>query len=704
MWQCPHGSPACWHSFPEAKGRRLLPAARTHLKAWRLQESQWVPADLMLGGGKSVEMHHSRQHSTAAAVIFWLLGLLCLGLSWPSVGAAQAPVTVEVEGVPLAMDVPPVIADGRTLVAVRFVGEAVGGQVEWDPVRRMVTVSTLQDSVVLTIGQREALVNGESVAMEVPAQLIANRTMVPLRFIAEALGCTVEWDGTTRTANILRWPSTVTGMTYETEGAAARVRISLSAPLLSVTPRTQGSAVQLDLYPAEVAGRQMERLVYDGMTRAVQLSTDGRTATLTADLWAVPPYSYTVSPDGREVILEFRPLVQRVQFYEEGRSPQVTIAATGAVAYTVQEDSASRRLILDLAEAVPAADVPAVQQINYGGLRSIRTAASPGGGTRVVLELSRDLHYDIVSTSLGLEIRFLPQLLEVKTERQADRTRLTLKGDLPMDAKVAVRDKQLLIEIPQGRSAVGSEVLAVNDSLVKAIRIQEGANPDAVLITVDLAYYISHQLVSSGGEQVVVDLINSPLYGKRIWVDAGHGWIPGGKDDPGAIGTTYGTKEKVVNLEVALALQRQLEEAGAIVYMTRTGDQGIDFRDRPAQVNRVRPPIDLFISIHHNSNTSPSVRGTETYYWTEQSWALAQYVHKAMVTYLGLPDRGVRRYDFWVVKETLAPSVLVELGYLSNPDEEYFIAEPGLGVRTYPEAAARGIFSGILDYVWQEIG
>lgn len=647
-------------------------------------------------------MHHSRQHSTVTAVIFWLLGLLCLGLSWPSVGAAQAPVAVEVEGVPLDMEVPPVIVEGRTLVAVRFIGEAVGGQVEWDPERRAVTVSTGKDTVILTIGRREALVNDEPVAMEVPALLVANRTMVPLRFIAEALDCTVEWDDATRTANILRWPSAVTGMTYETDAGSSRVRLSLSAPLLSVTPRTEGKSVHLDLYPAEVTAGQTERLVYDGLAQAIRLSNNGRTTTLTADLWAVPPYRYTVSPDGRELILEFAPLVQRVQFHEEGRSPQVTIATTGEVAYTVQEDKTGHRLILDLAEAVAAADIPAVQEINDGGVRTIRTTATRDGGTRVVLELSRELHYDIVSTSLGLEIRFLPQLLDVKTERHDDRTRLVLQGDLPMDAHVTVRDKQLLIEIPQGRSAMGSGVVAVDDPLVKQVRIQEGDNPDTTQITVDLAYYISHELVSSGGKQVVVDLINSPLYGKRVWVDAGHGRIPGGSDDPGAIGTTYGTKEKVVNLEVALALQRQLEEAGAIVYMTRTGDQGIDFRERPAQVNAVNPPIDLFISIHHNSNTAPSVRGTETYYWTEQSWALAQYVHKAMVAQLGLPNRGVRRYDFWVVKETLAPSILVELGYLSNPDDEYFIAEPGVGVRTYPEAAARGIFNGILDYLWQE--
>lgn len=643
----------------------------------------------------------SRRSGTIAAVIFLFVGLFVLGMGRSAAAAALAPITVQVEGAPLAMDVAPVVVADRTLVPVRFIGEAVAGTVDWDPESQQVTVIAGERTIVITVGQDAVTVNGQPAVMEVPAQIVEGRTMVPLRFIAEALGCTVEWDAETRTANILRRPSVITDMTYEVEGGTGKVRLRLSEPVLSVTPRVEGTSVYLDLYPAQVEVQQAERLVYDGLARAVRLSTDGRTAALQADLWEAAPQRYTVSPDGTEVTLEFAPVVRSVQFHEEGRSPQVVIATTAEVGYTVQEDSAAHRLIIDLDDAVPGADVAAVQQINHAALTSISTSARPGGGTRVVLQMPQEAAYDVVSTPLGLEVRLWPQLLTVQTDQYGDRTRLILNGDLPMDAQVAVQGNQLVIEIPQGRSGTAAGVQTVNDDLVKRIRVTD-TDADSVLVTVDLAYYISHQVVSNGAKQVAVDLINSPVYGKRIWIDAGHGKIPGGNDDPGTIGTTYGTLEKEVNLEVALALQRQLEEAGAVVYMTRTGDEGIDFRDRPAVVNAVNPPIDLFISIHHNANTSSAVRGTETYYWTEQSWALAQYVQKATASHLGFINRGVRRNDFYVVKATAAPSVLVELGYLSNPDEEYFIAEPGQTVRSYPEEAARGIFNGILDYSWQE--
>jgi N-acetylmuramoyl-L-alanine amidase len=65
---------------------------------------------------------------------------------------------------------------------------------------------------------------------------------------------------------------------------------------------------------------------------------------------------------------------------------------------------------------------------------------------------------------------------------------------------------------------------------------------------------------------------------------------------------------------------------------------------------------------------------------------------------LGFPDRRVRQEPFNVIRDTLAPAVLLELGYLSNPDEEQALNEP-----TYPARAAEAIKNGIFDYFWQEI-
>ncbi len=105
-------------------------------------------------------------------------------------------------------DVPPIIKNNRTLVPIRFVTEAVGADVEWDPVQRKVTITLNNDKVELYIGKNTAYVNGVPKQIDpnnpkVVPIIIHNRTYVPIRFIMEAFGAQVEWDGTTRTVTII---------------------------------------------------------------------------------------------------------------------------------------------------------------------------------------------------------------------------------------------------------------------------------------------------------------------------------------------------------------------------------------------------------------------------------------------------------------------------------------------------------------------
>ncbi len=99
-------------------------------------------------------------------------------------------------------DQDPVIVDGSTLVPARGVFEALGAAVEWVGDTNQVLVNTDTTSVVLTLNQTEYTVNGEVKTLEVSAQLMNDRTMIPLRAVGEALGCTVTWDGESYTAII----------------------------------------------------------------------------------------------------------------------------------------------------------------------------------------------------------------------------------------------------------------------------------------------------------------------------------------------------------------------------------------------------------------------------------------------------------------------------------------------------------------------
>ena len=129
--------------------------------------------------------------------------LLIAGLLITSTPAAAAPmepyiqgtpVTIHVDGEYLPTDVDPVIENGRTLVPLRAAGEAVGAEVSWDQPTQTATVSKDDMTVSFKLGSITYFVNGESRLTDVPPQMKNNRTMLPIRVLAEAIGANVTWN------------------------------------------------------------------------------------------------------------------------------------------------------------------------------------------------------------------------------------------------------------------------------------------------------------------------------------------------------------------------------------------------------------------------------------------------------------------------------------------------------------------------------
>jgi len=103
-------------------------------------------------------------------------------------------VSVSLNGKDINFDVPPMIKDGRTLIPVRAVTEALGASVGWDQATKTVKISKEGFEIELEINKSEAMVNGKSVELDVAAEVANDRTMVPLRFIAEAFSLDVQWN------------------------------------------------------------------------------------------------------------------------------------------------------------------------------------------------------------------------------------------------------------------------------------------------------------------------------------------------------------------------------------------------------------------------------------------------------------------------------------------------------------------------------
>jgi N-acetylmuramoyl-L-alanine amidase len=215
---------------------------------------------------------------------------------------------------------------------------------------------------------------------------------------------------------------------------------------------------------------------------------------------------------------------------------------------------------------------------------------------------------------------------------------------------------------------------------------------------------------------------------RPIVVDPGHGG-----DDIGAQ-SSNGLTEKELTLAVARRLARVLESRGHAVRLTRDGDQNRALIDRTALANRLEAPV--FVSLHANASTFSSVSGAETYYMsldrgTDEAaaatadlenrpatasddrspldlilWDLAQAevlnesadlalaVQGRLNARLGLRDRGVKQAPFVVLTGATMPAILVEIGFLSNPEEEQKLDRPD-----HQQALAEAIADGVLDFV-----
>ena len=173
----------------------------------------------------------------------------------------------------------------------------------------------------------------------------------------------------------------------------------------------------------------------------------------------------------------------------------------------------------------------------------------------------------------------------------------------------------------------------------------------------------------------------------RIFLDAGHGGT-----NPGAIGVN-GLKESEVTLDVALRCGRILQSQGYTVNYSRTSEVIVSLAERARLANQWG--ADYFVSIHCNSNTNPIYKGTESFFYRAGSVAedFALVVNTALVDAINTRDLGVFSANFAVLRLTRMPAILVELAFLSNPEEAELLSQS-----TFRQRCAEGIARGIVDF------
>lgn len=172
----------------------------------------------------------------------------------------------------------------------------------------------------------------------------------------------------------------------------------------------------------------------------------------------------------------------------------------------------------------------------------------------------------------------------------------------------------------------------------------------------------------------------------KIVIDAGHG----GKDTGAVNGDLY---EKAAALKVAKLVGGALAAKGHTVLYTRSSDVFVELKDRAAFSNS--NDADYFISIHCNSAENAQASGVETWHYenSTKGRALAQSVQNELAK-LGAKNRGVKAGSFYVLKYTEAPAILVELGFISNPEEKTLLFK-----EYYQKQLCDAIVCGVAKYL-----
>ncbi|MBU3143227.1 N-acetylmuramoyl-L-alanine amidase [Clostridium sp. CF012] len=222
----------------------------------------------------------------------------------------------------------------------------------------------------------------------------------------------------------------------------------------------------------------------------------------------------------------------------------------------------------------------------------------------------------------------------------------------------------------------------MSNNSVKDVAVQWAEN--SVYLN-DVGTYTYEGVMANYDRKVNV-IINVAKNTYKVVIDPGHGG-----NDPGAIGTTLGTKEKTIVLQISLKIGNILTKNGVGVVYTRTIDKTQSLQEKCDVSNIAKP--DFFVSIHANAYSASTVSGIETFYspGNVAGQKLAQAVQTELINATGRVNRGIKTANFYVLNNTNATAILVETSFLTNPTEEKLLVTDA-----YQDKLALAISTGIL--------
>jgi len=681
------------------------------------------------------------------------------------------------------LPMPPVILNDYTMVPAREVFEQLGAFVDWDGINGVVYIAYEYDLVVLQINNNVAYLNEEPIVMELAPKIINDKTMIPVRFAAEALGFKVGWDDARRivsvdtpekgnqnganipqempTENIPSNPSNTPPVADNTNNNSDYIASHMGEDE-ATSPLDQPITDLVDIIPAKDVSKTKitsakypetsvttinmidngrhavdilasseiskietlllpdNRLVVDFYGAEMKVSSTELVPKTTAayrkirvaqnqivpekitrvvlELQNAVSYSVVLSPDRKTLSIDFEMnVITDVTYTDDHSANYITITGQRTPTVNISNLTNPVRLVIDIPYTqISPKEIPVFNRF----ISTVRAAQFEANTARVVLDMEDRAKYSVTYSGNSAIIK-----IEEPTYKNIwydnDSKTITLKKDnfSPINANSIIKTDlyskgQYIFTLPGNYTGIyGYGDYEINDANMRNISIETIGG--STQITANERKVFAAVVTEDSHNIYIVFKNPKEVYKKIVVIDPGHGG-----SDPGTSG--FGVEEKAYTLDISMRLMELLndtyENTGIKAYATRIDDTYMSRFDRAPYANEIG---DLFVSVHLNSAAPNQVpHGTETYYYPHDNDATigittqktADIFQKHLLSMLGSEDRKVKKNNYTVLLETKIPSVLCEIGFLSNPDEAAKLKMP-----EYRQLSAQALYNSILE-------
>jgi len=537
----------------------------------------------------------------------------------------------------------------------------------------MLCAFLVSPSVQASAADVRLVINGTVVEPDVNPRIVDGRTLVPVRVIGESLDWDCVWDPDSQQVKI-------------TNGSR-KVVLTVGLPLAVVDRR----AVLLDVAPTIVSGRTMVpvRFVVEAFDAVVEWDGSTRTVSIAS---LGPPSAPVEGPEGDP----------GVSFHRDEAGTRVSIMVAGSCRIVDVPQDDPCRIALRLEGVLFPLDQQGSIHPQEGPVKQVTVRSDSRSSTSLVaVDLEYPLEHRLVAGNSGGTL-YIAEVLGLEPALSDTHTDIAIRTTgSPQPRVFTLREPhRVVVDLagteltPHCERALGELAGVGGIASVRYGRHKAylGDEFTGIRLVIETGSELAPS-ISPGDEAGVWMLRLLPpsmqsLEGVTVVLDPGHGGSDPGAESPG------GFWEKDIDLQIALRCAERLRAQGAEVHLTRTSDVTVGVYDRPAIANV--HGADIFISLHNNALNYGTKNGTETYYYPnhDRSPYLAQCLHESIVATLGRPDRGVRYGNYAVLREARMPAALMEILYLSSPEEERLLLNPRIHDRI-----AEAVVSGIVRFL-----